>query len=212
LRYILGFVLLGVCIPGSNGHCGLTIHSSRSRFAARLNSGVRPMIKVRQRLFLLASLSSAITSGCAHDPTIELYDHIAGPAVHVHSTRLLKTGSVVFEEYNITGQKDRDAGGISTLCKMSSSTAASVVQEATALTSGLPSVIYPNEPVALDGPFRSITIRNGNREIRSTSEQYTAPESPDAIRFLDVWHQIGRLLSCHGPNNSYKPKPLRGSA
>ena len=169
------------------------------------------MKKVHKRLLILTSLSLAITSGCAQNATIRLYDHIAGPAVHVHSTRLLKNGSVVFEEYNITGHKDRKADGISTLCKMSSATAASVVQEAIVVTSDLPSVIDSDEPRMLDGPFRSITIRKGKTELNSTSSDYTA-KSQDAQRFLNAWHQLERLLSCHGPNNSFKPNPLRGSA
>ena len=170
------------------------------------------MKKVHQRLLLLAIFSSVITSGCAQNATIQLYDHIAGPAVHVHSTRLLKNGSVVFEEYNITDQKDRKADGMSTLCKMPSATAASVAQEALVITSGLPSFIDPDGPIALDGPFRSITIRKGKREFNSTSNDYEAAKSQDAKRFLDAWHQIERLLSCHGPNNSFKPTPLRGAA
>jgi hypothetical protein len=39
----------------------LTIHSSRSRFAARLNSGVRPMTKSLLGLFLLSLMSCSIT-------------------------------------------------------------------------------------------------------------------------------------------------------
>jgi hypothetical protein len=170
------------------------------------------MDKVHQRLLLLASLSSVLASGCAQYATIQLYDHIAGPAVHVHSTRLQKNGSVVFEEYNITGQKDREANGMSTLCKMPSASAASAVQEAIAVTSALPSFIEPDGPVALDGPFRSMTIRKGKLEFRSTLSDYDTAKSQDAQRFLDAWHQLERLLSCHGPNNSFKPNPLRGSA
>ena len=170
------------------------------------------MNNAHQLLLLLASLSSVLASGCAQNATIQLYDHIAGPAVHVHSTRLQKNGSVVFEEYNITGRKDRMADGVSTLCKMPSANAASAVQEAIEVTSGLPSFIEPDGPVAFDGPFRSMTIRKGKREFKSTLSDYDTAKSQDAQRFLAAWHQLERLLSCHGPNSSFKPKPLRGSA
>ena len=170
------------------------------------------MKKSHLRVLVLAGLVPVFASACAQNATIKLYDHIAGPAVHVHSTTLLESGSVVFNEYNITNQKDRATDGVSTLCRMPSATAASVAEQAFAITSGLPSVVDPNEPQVLDGPFRSITIRKGEREFRSTSSSYDSPKSKDAKRFLAAWHQLEQLLSCHGPNNSFKPTPLRGAA
>jgi hypothetical protein len=52
---------------GGSFHSGvwqwaLTIHSSRSRFAARLNSGVRPRMKIFTSLLIFLTLSGCATS------------------------------------------------------------------------------------------------------------------------------------------------------
>ena len=50
--------------PGALVHCGLTIHSSRSRFAARLNSSVRQHVRLQSTR--LNNLGSG--SVCLHPP------------------------------------------------------------------------------------------------------------------------------------------------
>jgi hypothetical protein len=47
--------------------CGLTIHSSRSRFAARLNSGVRHHMGITVRLWM-AIFSTLLLAGCVTTP------------------------------------------------------------------------------------------------------------------------------------------------
>src|SRR5690606_24691961 len=56
-----------VQVPGSGG---LTSHSSRRRFAARLNSGVRPRMKLLVALVLLLQASASYSQPAEHCPVL----------------------------------------------------------------------------------------------------------------------------------------------
>ena len=162
------------------------------------------MKKIREALPLITLLT---LSACASGPSakapeqmalVELRDQIAGPAVHVHSTSLLQNGAILFDEYNITGKKDRKTNGSFTLCKLSSSNTQALVAQALRLTTNLPSIVDPEAIVALDGPYRVIIVRDGGRELRSSLDDYDGNDSEDARRFQEAWRKLEQLVSCPG--------------
>src|SRR5690606_19848743 len=73
-----------VLLPSQGRKCGLTIRSSRCRFAARLNSGVRLLGEKMGtlRIFVLASLLLATSAVSARDPAI-LFDTSSGQSLPV---------------------------------------------------------------------------------------------------------------------------------
>src|SRR5688572_17485777 len=68
-RCALGGGSCGICISPV---CRLTIHSSRNRFAVRLNSGVRGQTNLVARLLGTALLAFSASVSAAKPPTIDL--------------------------------------------------------------------------------------------------------------------------------------------
>jgi hypothetical protein len=144
-------------------------------------------------------------------PVVELYEEISGPAVQTQSLQLLRDGSVVSETYDWATSRGGGPHRRALLCKIDSARVEAILAQAKSAIAVLPRTIDTDAPIPIDGPYQSIRV-GADRNASSTLHEPASANSLGAKQFKTKWSELAGRLNCHGPNNSFKPKPLRGSA
>jgi hypothetical protein len=152
----------------------LTIHSSRSRFAARLNSGVRPRMKIFTSLLIFLTLS-----GCATSANVG-YLSLCGAG----DSRQWKPVDA-----------PPDAAALRILADTSPNAPAGKLS-------------YPVEQWFQTPDQQFMLCRTDHNSCLGEWWVFQNRSLVPSISKQDAWLCVSRA----GPNNSFKPKPLRGSA
>jgi len=190
----------------------LTIHSSRSRFAARLNSGVRRhgefMVGVTHTL--LACLFAVAAAGCESMP--RLPPPPENPTIEIDGATCISC-SWLLEEPELSQLRQKADGG----------DAAAAFRLAFHFSSADNSQQYEfwmHRAAQLGHRIAQYNVWFTLRDSTSCSDQLealawlekaAAQDVPEATEALESFRQA--VSTCRvPPNNSFKPKPLRGSA
>ncbi len=146
--------------------------------------------------FVLVITASAVGDALAREPEplVWLYDHIAGPAVRTWSLKLEPDGKVVEEHYDLAL---RPTLRVRIRCRLTREESQRVVEASERSVRALPSIIQDDQAVPLDGPFKSLSVRNG---ADGSSSHWKAPReanlSTKAQEFEQAWETIQGLLAC----------------
>jgi hypothetical protein len=174
----------------------LTIHSSRSRFAARLNSGVRPQMSILRLVFFLAA-SILLIGGCAPEKTP------SPPAPQVPAKSPPPTPPPPPDEGDVgrflkCSAKPRRALSPREQCEIAAFRARCTETDD----------CYVSCLSSPDG----IYVGGGCSHV-CTYGLHTGEPRPAQLQGCNsVPGESGLVPRSLGPNNSFKPKPLRGSA
>lgn len=146
--------------------------------------------------FVLVITASAVDDVLAREPEplVWLHDQIAGPAVRTWSLKLEPDGKFVEEHYDLAL---RPTLRVRVRCRLSKEESQRVVETSEKWIRALPSLIHADHAVPLDGPFKSLSVRNG---AESHSSRWSTPEEEslsNAVQeFKQAWEAIQGLLTC----------------
>lgn len=158
--------------------------------------GVRKSAVVVSMVLALCASARMEVLADEPEPSIELYHHIAGPAIKTWTLRLERNGKVIEERYDISAEPTDQ---VRILCTLSEEDVQRGIDASAKLVDALPSSLGGEHGVRLDGPYKSLRVVDGEEKH---SSWWHSPEdanpSMQAQEFAQAWETIRTLLSCTG--------------
>ena len=147
-------------------------------------------------LVILMAVLAASADARARDKNalIELHHEIEGPAWKVWSLRLEPNGQIIEETWDWSSDRYHSERPRCTLTQVASERALATSQQ---LLRSLPTTVDKGRPIPLDGPYKTLFVREGH-EVRSS--RWNMPEdsnpSVETRAFARAWEKIQALLTC----------------
>ena len=150
-------------------------------------------------VFLSFLLASASPHASEDDALLVLTDHIMGPAVHMNTLSVSKSGVVTDVHYDISAGSTEQwpSNGKRQLGTLAPSELQSINSYIRSEFKRLPKIIDSGTPVPFDSPFKSICVATFSKCSVMYEGQESAQQS-SAQNFRHDWQRLTALLQSAG--------------